>query len=66
MKNVLLSFTIVSILMRLYLCLKGDFRDMDSALERALLAVYCVQVSKSQLLVGPRKFPLNIETIKFC
>ena len=39
---------------------------IDSALEGARLAVYCVQVSRSHLLRGRKKFPLNIETIEFC
>ena len=52
--------------MRLYLREQGEFLDEYSALERALLAVYFVQVSKLQLFCGPRKSPLNIETKEFC
>ena len=48
--------------MRLYLREQGEFLDEYSALERAWLAVYFVQVSKLQLFCGPRKSPLNIET----
>ena len=52
--------------MRLYLREQGEFLDEYSALERAWLAVYFVQVSKLQLFCGPRKSPLNIETKEFC
>ena len=45
---------------------RGNYRIIYSALERVWVAVYCVQVSKSQLLFGPRNSPLNIQTIEFC
>ena len=48
--------------MRLYLREQGEFLDEYSAIEKALLVVYFLQVSKLQLFCGPRKSPLNIET----
>ena len=40
-------------------------RKIYSVLEGAWLALLCVQVSKLQLLCGPRKSPLNIKTMNF-
>ena len=54
-----------------YSCLYISAKNMYSwtfytLLERAWSAVYCVQVWKLQVFHGPRKSPLNIETIEFC
>ena len=45
---------------------RGNSGASYITLERAWLAVYCVQVSKYELPCGPRKSPQNIETIEFC
>ena len=43
----------------------GSSRKSYSVLEEAWLALLCVQVSKLQLMCGPRKSPLNIKTLNF-
>ena len=54
-KNILFQYSC------LYIFVKREIsRTIDSALERALSAACCVQVSKSHLLCGPRKSTMNI------
>ena len=51
----------------LYISAKNRYAStFYTSLERAWLAVYCVQVWKLQVFHGPRQSPLNIETIEFC